>query len=123
MKCRMRLAKSVPTTRGNVLRGVDSPPAQIVHKWAHKQIQNGFGENTKDTRRQNLVIQLHGCLRSRVFLAIQIIGSMDLTTTKALAAIRRIQPADDVVVIRRVVKQEGKMFMQMMHGPGMDFQK
>src|SRR6266511_5767516 len=123
MKGRMRLTESAFAKRCDILRRVDSPPAQIVRERAHKQIQNGLREYAKDAWRQNLIIQLHGFLWVRVFIAVQIIGSMDLTAAKALSAIHRIHPADNVIIVGRFIKQEGKMFAKIMYRLGMDFQQ
>src|SRR4029079_4930449 len=99
MKRRMRLTESVLPKRSNILRCAHCPPAQVIREGFHKEVQTGLWKNPKDARRQDLIIQLHGFLRVRVFLAMQIIGGMDLTASQALSAIHRIHPADRVIMM------------------------
>src|SRR5688572_13497366 len=89
----------------NALCSVDAPDPQIIHKRTHEVMQQGFRYHTKQTIRQMLVRELHRLLRIWIFTFLQIARGVDLSAAEVLAASRRIEPANNVIVMRSVIEQ------------------
>ncbi len=119
MEGRVTLAEGVLAQAGEVLGSVDAPPADIVDEGCHEIVQHGFGHHAEQAARQILIRELHGLLRLRIFLAVQIIGGVDLSMPDR----DRIQPADDVIVIRRALFEDLQLLGQRARGQGVDFEQ
>jgi len=119
MKSRVALSERVAAQAGDVLGGVDAPRPKVVHEGRHEIMEQAFGHHAKEAARQGLVRQLHGLPRFGVFALVQIIGGVDLSVADRDA----VQPADDVIELRRVAFENLQMFGQRARRQRMHFEQ